>query len=258
MSPLEPPAVSAESSKQSHLISSVLSPALRLWLRSQVEQVETLQVKIESGDRQILSGKIQRAFISAQGAVYQGLHLSQIQMVGENIRVNLGQVLRGKPLRLLEPVPVTSELRLQESDLNASLKAPLLANALAEFLAKLLQSEIQAVLESPLPAEQAVNLDNSQIVIESGQLTISAALASTNGTTTPIFIRTGLELENSHTLRLKNPQWLTHLKAKRGLPLGDLDNFMIDLGPEVDLEVLTLEPGEIRCCGKITVIPAEP
>jgi len=69
-------------------------------------------------DRQILHGTIPRVSILARHAVYQGLHLTQIQLVGEGIRTNLGQVL-GQPLRLLEPVPV-AELLLHESALNAS------------------------------------------------------------------------------------------------------------------------------------------
>jgi hypothetical protein len=58
--------------------------------------------------------------ISARHAVYQGLHLTQIQLITEGIRVNLAAILRGQPLRLLEPVPVFVELLLQELDLNTS------------------------------------------------------------------------------------------------------------------------------------------
>jgi len=250
------PEVSPASPKQSQLISKVLSPAVRLWLRSQVEQVEELQVKIEGGDRRILTGQIQRVGITAHKAIYQGLHLSHLELVGEKIRINLGQVLRGKPLNLLEPITVTGRLVLEEADLNASLSAPLLTNALTEFLATLLKSEIQAVLDAPLPGHQAINLENSKIIIAAGQLTLSANLAAVSGTLTPIVIRTGLQLKNGHTLQLDRPQWLTHLQAKRGLPLGDLDGFEIDLGPEVDLQELSLENGTLVCRGRIMVTPA--
>lgn len=250
------PAASPANPKQGQLISKVLSPAVRLWLRSQVEQVETLQVKIEGGDRRILTGQIQRVGITAHKAIYQGLHLSHLHLVGENIRINLGQVLRGKPLNLLEPIPVTGSVLLEEADLNASLSASLLANALAEFLATLLKSEIQAVLDAPLPGHQAINLQNSKIIIATGQLTLSANLVAVSGTLTPIVIRTGLQLKNGHTLQLDRPQWLTHLQAKRGLPLGDLDGFEIDLGTEVDLQELSLENSTLVCRGRIMVTPA--
>ena len=45
-------------SQGSRIASAVLSPAVQLWLRSQVEQVDELKVKIEGSDRQILSGTI--------------------------------------------------------------------------------------------------------------------------------------------------------------------------------------------------------
>jgi len=82
--------------------------------------VSNLEVKISGNDRQILHGTIPRVSILAHHAVYQGLR--KIQLVGEGIRTNLGQVLRVS-LRLLEPVPVFGEL-LQESALNASLQSP--------------------------------------------------------------------------------------------------------------------------------------
>jgi hypothetical protein len=243
------------SAPKSRMISKVVAPALRLWLRSQVEHVEDLEVQIDAGDRKILSGQIQRVYIAARKAIYQGLHLSQLRLMGENIRVNLGQVLRGKPLTLLEPVPVRGELQLAEADLNASLQAPLLANAIAEFLVSLLAGEIQAVVESPLPGHQALNLDQAQIKITEGHLTLSALLMATDGNTTPIFIRTGLELLNGQALQLNNPQWLTRMNAQRGLPLGDLDGFAIDLGSDVALEELTLTDGALICRGRIQVIP---
>jgi predicted phage tail protein len=127
----------SDSQLQSHasrIISRILSPAVRLWLRSQVEQVEDLQFQIEGGDRQILSGHIPRVAIAARQVVYQGLHLSQMDLAGTGIRINLGQVLKGKPLKLLEIVPVEGEMQLQEADLNASLRAPILSGAVSELL----------------------------------------------------------------------------------------------------------------------------
>jgi len=74
--------------------------------------------------------------ILAHHAVYQGLHLTQIQLVGEGIRTNLGQVLRGQPATL-EPVPVLVSCccRIGSQRFSA---IPLLANALNELLLTLL------------------------------------------------------------------------------------------------------------------------
>lgn len=220
----------------------MLSPAVKLWLRSQIQQVSNLEVKISGSDRQILQGTIPRVSISARHAVYQGLHLTQIQLVGEGIRTNLGQVLRGQPLRLLEPVPVEAELLLQSSDLNASLQSPLLANALTELLLTLLPARY--------PLDGQVSWD--KIGIDSDQLIVSATLAANTSNPTPMVIRTGLKLASCHELQMEQPQIQTHV----GFPLVNLDSFKLDLGAEVAIEELTLSSGKLTCCGRINVIPA--
>ncbi|WP_250121870.1 DUF2993 domain-containing protein [Chroococcidiopsis sp. CCMEE 29] len=230
------------SSKQSRIISKVLSPAIRLWLRSQVERVSHLEVKISGGDRQILSGSIPGVLISASNAVYQGLHLTQIQLVGEGIRTNLGQVLKGQPLRLLEVVPVVGELLLQESDLTASLQSPLLANALTELLEMLLPENCR--IEGQVSWHK--------IVIDTDQLILSGTLVGSSSTK-PLLLRSGLQLASCHELQLTQPQ----LQTSQDLLLKELENFKLDLGPEVNIQELTLTPGQMLCRGSINVIPSD-
>lgn len=259
MSELEPSSdlepVSA-ATRGSHLISRVLSPAVQLWLRSQVEQIQGLQVKIQAGDRQILSGYIPQVEVKADRLVYQGLHLSQLQLRAESIRINLGQVLRGKPLQLLEPVPVNLELRLQESDLNASLGSPLMVAAVADLLHRLLavDADLAAVLGNDPQPEQ---LENLQLQLQSHQLTLGLSVISPEAKTLPFALRTGLKLASPQQIQFESPQWLTALQAKRGFPLESLEGFVIDFGPEVDLQELTLVDGELVCRGWIKVIPVE-
>lgn len=240
-------------SQQSRIITKVLSPALQLWLRSQVQQVSNLEVKISGSDRQMLTGHIERVSISATCVVYQGLHLSQLQLVGENIRINLGQVLRGQPLRLLEPVPMFGQLLLQESDLNASLRAPMLATALTEFLVTLLKSSSDSGLSALVRSEQQLRWQNPQIKIKSEQLTLSATLVPTTGNSTSLTIHTGLQLASSHELQLNH----TQIETQQGLVLNTRDNLKLDLGLEVAIDELKLTPGQLICRGRINIIPAE-
>ena len=232
---------SNESSKH-RLISNVLSPAVKLWLMGQVQQVSNLEVKISGSDRQIVTGYIPHVSISAHYAIYQGLHLSQIQLVGEGIRINLGQVLRGQPMRLLEPVPVYGKLLLQESNLNASLQSPLLANALSELLLKLFPSS--SLVEGQVKWHK--------IGIDSDQLIMSATLSADTSNPIPVVIRTGLKLASCHELQLEQPQ----IHTQSGDLLVNADNFKLDLGPEVALAELTLNSGQLMCHGRINVIPA--
>lgn len=243
--------------RQSHIISSILSPAVRLWLRSQVEQVNDLQVLIEGGDRQILAGLVPRITISAANAVYQGLHISEVQLVGRGIKLNLAPVLRGKPLRLERVVPVQGEVVMLEEDLNASLQNPFLASAVSDILIDLLKAGAAPELVDP-DARKPIILDNFWAVIHPDLLTLGAEIISaTRGTATPFVIRTGLRLSSGQELCLDRPEWLPTPKARRGLALHDLDGLPFDLGRDVEIQDILLESGRLVCRGRINVVPAE-
>jgi LmeA-like phospholipid-binding len=232
------------------LISQVLAPAIALWLRSQTEKIETVTVNIGAADRQILAGCIPQLTINATGVVYQGLHLSEIHITGQNIRVNLGQVLRGQPLKLLAPVPIESQAIWQEADLNASLTAPLLIGAIQELLRFLLATGLPGASSDP-----DLNLQNLTVAVGADRITLGAQLLSPSGTQTPLALRTGLRISAPDRLQLLGPQWLPHATAKRGLPLNDLDGHEFDLGPTTVIRELCLEPGRLSCSGQLLVQP---
>jgi hypothetical protein len=245
--------MSSESDRpSSKLISKVLSPAVRLWLRSQVESVAELEFRIEGGDRQILSGYIPEVAIAARRAVYQGLHLSQVDVTGETIRVNLGQVLKGKPLKLLEAVPIEGSLGWDEADLNASLKAPLLANALAEFflnwvrsVAPLLPADLAQAIQAPLVLGDA----QAEILPHQVQLRLNwdVPREPDKGFSTTLQTRLGLVSESQ--LKLEKPRLLVGEGSSTELP-----DYEVELG-DVGLEELRLDLGRIGVRGRIRVLP---
>ena len=269
---------------KSQVVGKFLSPAVRLWLRSQLDSVEDLQFKLEGGDRQFLSGCIARVSVAARQLVYQGLQLSHIQLVGENIQVNLGQILCGKPLRLLDAFPVRGEVLIQEMDLNASVQASLLATAVKEGLIGWLQSvewsgkaAVAAMLPETMSASKRsyasarlqnllqsntenLTVANLSVVIGSGWLKVSGWLVpaqrSTGWEAVAIAIRTELHLFSERELQLVRPQLLAHPQATSGEPLQLLDGAKIDLGPDVSLQALELYPGKLVCRGSITVMPS--
>jgi LmeA-like phospholipid-binding len=231
------------------LISRMLAPAIQLWLKSQVDHVEHLQVQIQARDRQLLAGTIPQITLLAQRVIYQGLHLSDVDLTGDNIRVNLKQVLQGKALQLLEPIAVQGTIQLSEADMNTSLAAPLLATAVKLFLLDLLRSGALDTPDSP-----NLDLQNLQLRLMPNQLTLRADLISPTGTATEIAIRSGLRLSQPDRLTLDQPQWLPHFNAKRGLPLQDLDGYAFDLG-DTQLSELTIAQGQIVCVGQLRVQP---
>ncbi len=223
------------------IISSVLSPACRAWLKSQVSQVEQLDVNIAGGSRQILGGTIPRVAVVATEAVYQGLWLDSINLIAENIRINLPQVLRGQALRLLEPIAITAAARLTEVGVQASLGAPMLSIAINDLLSQILATE-------QLKTDWRVNWRTIRIVPQ--QLILQGGL-TTGDRTAPIEISMGINLLGKHILQLDPIRIICAID----LPGSEITSYQIDLGTDVHLTQLTLGTGELICQGRIQVNP---
>lgn len=236
--------------KKSRLISRVLAPAVGLWVRSQLEHVEDLQITIEAGDRQLLGGGISRVMAAASKAVYRGLHFSHIQVAGQEIQTNLGQVLRGKPFRLLAAFPVMGEVTLTEADLNASLNAPLLADAITDFLLTFLQQTPQ---QSETVLDPAAKLQDVTVRLGDDELTFIAKLATATHTT-PIAIRTRLTIKKGNLLKLEGFQYQRSVDELVSSSTCKT-NFTIPLGTDVHLETLSIQADRLLCQGRITVTP---
>jgi hypothetical protein len=222
------------------IITSMLTTALKLWLRSQVSEVAELAVEIQASDRQIISGRIPKAAIFASHAVYQGLHIRQVQLVAENIHVNIGSVLKGQPLKLLQTVPVVGELIIEEQDLNNSLSSDLLSIALKDVLVKLL----------PEHSAKTKQVTWHKIILDNNQIILCCTLANKSASI-PVEIFFGLEMLNGQQLQLTQVQIKYNMVA---LVEGNY-SYNLDLGSEVDIQELVLIPGKLTCRGRINVNP---
>jgi hypothetical protein len=242
--------MSSLSSLPSGLISKVLSPAIRLWLRSQVDSIDQLTFQIAGGDRQVLSGYIPGVTIAATRVVYQGIHLSEIALSAQEIRVNLTQVIKGKPLRLLAAVPVDGIAKLQQADLNASLQAPLLVEALSGVLLPLLQSSLTDATQQPW-GDRLLGLQSPQVQLLPDRLLLQTILHIAGEPPLPFALQTGLRIVAGSRLQFDRPT--QQMPEPAELPL--LHGFEIDLGAEVRLRSLELRAGEIICEGQLNVLP---
>lgn len=181
-------------SEGSHLIRRILTPAIRLWLTSQVEQAEQLAIALDSSDRQILSGYIPSAQMAACSVIYRGLHFSSINVTARTIRTNGLRILKGDAFKLLEPLPIEVSLTLTEANLNRSLQSPLFAGAVDDLMQRIVvhcfdwpRLEEAPLGEGPLKGKQAANgrlsLDNPQISVTSNKLVIGGKLVAGHGGT---------------------------------------------------------------------------
>jgi len=238
---LDPTDTINESPKPGKLISKILAPALKLWLRSQLDAIDNLQLTLTGGNRQILSGSIPAVVISASHAIYQGIHLSQIFLEGRGIRFNIGEAIEGQPLHLIDPVPIDAKLNLSQADLNASLQSALFKNAVQEFLGSWLQSQTQS-------------WDNVQIDLGKDRLTLRGvcrlANEPENRPLRSALLEMGIEIRHRHELYLVNPELQIEGKATI-----KLDDFSWDLGSEVMISELTLIPDRLTFQGQFLVTP---
>jgi hypothetical protein len=219
----------------------VLSPACKVWLRSQVSHVDDLKVDIAGGSRQILGGTIPQVAVVAVGAVYQGLSLGSIDLIAENIRINLPQVIKGQPLRLLEPIVVLADVKFSETDLQASLSTPLLSQAITDLLTQILGADPQQT--NGQTTWHRIQIIDRSLILQ-GHLTADAR-------TVPIEIVMGIEIYAGRILNL-DPLQIT---CEIDLPGSNISSHQIDLGEDVNITQLQLLMGELRCQGRIQVNP---
>lgn len=131
------------------LVSSALIPVIKLWLRSQVEHIDTLEIEVFGKSRQILSGDIPKASVIGSGIRYQGLAITNVDFCAEAIHLNISQILRGDALRLLDPIRVSMNVELTSNDLQNCLKSPIFLEAIASDTPPIIttDSQIQDLLE---------------------------------------------------------------------------------------------------------------
>jgi hypothetical protein len=233
----------------------VLEPTLYLWLRSQAESVQDLQVHVESSDRELFTGTVTQVQLAAQQVVYRGLHLSQITLTGHNIRINLGHILKGHPLQLLAPVPVDFAIEICAADVQSSFASPLLQEVLLQVL--------QILVGEQLAELSGVTLDDADWTLQEPILTLGAAHLRFNTALhhpayvqpIPVALQTGLILVSPHTLALQRPEWLVTPKAHRGLPLSDLDGYQFELGSQIQFQDLTITADGLTGNGQLFVMP---
>ena len=253
-----------QSARGGRILTRILPAAVRLWLRSQVEHVEQLSLRLDGCDRNILSGNLSEVEVSAQEAVYRGVHIGRLQLSAQDIRINIGQVVRGKPLRLLKAFPVEGEVSLSCEDLNASLASPLLATGLKDFWRSLIQipslTETVAARYGQLPLQSDIELQSPQIRLGAQRLGLSfypRALAQI--AERPIIIGTEVAIASGSRLQLKSPRWLETLgdlsDTEKGIPIPALQHFEWDFGQGTQLTQLSVQDERLSCSGQLTVSP---
>ncbi|MEM9542265.1 MAG: DUF2993 domain-containing protein [Cyanobacteria bacterium P01_E01_bin.42] len=231
-------------------ISKLLSPALGFWLRSQTDRLDRLELDIVGKNRQILTGYVPKVSLAFEGAVYQALHFRQGWAIGENIRINLGQVIQGKPLQILEPITVTGAILLEEADLKTSLNSPLLATALKDFLVGWADIPENGDRDEEQNRWEDWDINWHDLEILAGEIALAGTLTAPDRATTSLSLRSGLEIVEGSQLRL------SPLAIENAFFASTPTEFSFDLGSDVNLETLSLSERKLSIKGEIVVQPS--
>jgi hypothetical protein len=231
-------------------LSAVLSTAARLWLRSQADAIAELNIQIHGRTRQLLSGCIPGVSVSAAGAVYRGVHLSQLELTGSTIRVNLKQVLRGKPLHLLEPILVDAQLAWQAAALTASLTAP--------WVAQFVDNLLTAAIAPAFPSNQG-RFNVTEIDFDQDWIGFRGQWQSHDDgneiPAQPIQVRSRLQPLDERNLKFTDLQ-VQRLAAPDPLASTTLlPDFVYSLGTDVTLSTVAIAHGQLQAAGQIRVRP---
>ncbi len=226
------------------IASALLSPVLSGLIRSSVDNVDNLQVQVQGSDQDILSGTIPAADVAGTNIQYEGFQISQLQLSGQNIRLNANELMQGSPLRLLEPLRIQVVMQLTEADLNQTLKAPLIQEQLAS-----------AKVTLPAGGESIPFLIREPSVeLLPDQVEIQATLITPDNQAVPFTMRTGLQSQNQNQLVLVDPVWVS---GEQSLPIPGLDQLAIQLDQDVEVEQLQILDNQIVYAGILTIRPEE-
>ena len=250
--------------QRGQIIGRILPGAVRLWLQSQVEQVDSLVINLEGRDRQLISGYIPGVSVFAKSVTYKGLQLSKVKLAANEIRINLGQVVRGKPLRLMKRFPVRGQVLLSASDVAASASSPLLAEGLADFWRSLIQlPEFAKAVENRYgrrSLQPDTELYRPSIELGDDCLALSFYPYSQGQINEqPIILGAQLSVISDHYLQLASPHWLDNLAMlsdiTQGEPILALSDFCWNLGEDTQLTQLDLQATQLVCEGQVMVRP---
>lgn len=259
-------------SQQGRIIGRVLPGAVKLWLQTQVEAVDSLVVDLIGRDRQLISGYIPGVTVSAKNVIYKGIALSEVQLGAEDIRINLGQVVRGKALRLMKQFPVEGQVLLSDADVAACVSSPLLAQGITDFWRSLIQKPEFTRSVNERYGNRSLQADTwlhrPQITLGEDCLALSFYPCSQNRDGQEqnsqqqdeqlIILGTRLAVSGQF-LNLISPCWLDDVSMLTDIRQGELiealSDFCWDLGKDTRLSQLEIQPTQLICAGQVMVNP---
>jgi len=102
----------------------LLSSGLQLWVRQQCQSIESLDIALRGSALGLLRGRLEGVQLLARRAVFAHLPIEQVDLVSDAISVQMGNLLKGKPLQLDQPFVIQGRVSFSGEGLNALFSDP--------------------------------------------------------------------------------------------------------------------------------------
>ena len=102
----------------------LIAAGLQLWLRQQCERLDSLELQLQGSAAALVRGRLAGVRVRARGVHYQHLQLDLVDLTSGPLRVQMGSLWRGQPVKLREPFAVRGLVSFTTAGLNHSLAQP--------------------------------------------------------------------------------------------------------------------------------------
>ncbi|GLJ42198.1 hypothetical protein SUGI_0873670 [Cryptomeria japonica] len=219
------------------LVGRLLQTTVTTLLKSQLERCRELEVLVSGNNYELFHGRVKKLKISAKGAMYKGIYLTNVQLTAEDIKLKLNSS------RLLkEPFRVRASAQINEQDLLSSLSSPLVAKLVAEISSGRLRIDLSDI---------NLSLKKGALQLQPDSLPKILRVASTSYNKTDEDQRTALKLqvEDEGSLSIFSNNTETASDSEPAY----LKKFW--LGPDVSIKTLEVQRSGILLDGHFLVRP---
>lgn len=213
----------------------LLSRGLQLWLRSQCEAIDTLELELLGSGRELLRGRLAGVRVRARGVTYRQLTMAAVELTSTPLELSMAPLWRGRTPVLQQPFRITGTARFDSAGLNRSLAGEPWRQLGDQLIRELLQGAER--LSAP---PQAVQLQ--QIRLEGQQLTLIAAAAPSEPPAEPAVAEVPVQLQLEASC--------LHFHRNDGPGQGSLP-----LDPSLRIAAATVIDGTLLLAGEAAVTP---
>jgi hypothetical protein len=111
----------AHASAGSGPVLQLLSRGLQLWLRSQCEAIDHLELELLGSGRELLRGRLAGVRVRATGVTYRQLTMAAVELTSTPLELQLGPLWRGRTPTLQQPFRISGTARFDGDGLTRSL-----------------------------------------------------------------------------------------------------------------------------------------